>query len=226
MNFFRNKLSSKNYLKILNNNLSKKFILENPGMLIGDKAIYRQIKLVEIIQKTKKIKGDVVEFGIWHGNNLFFMKKIIDFFKLEKKVIGYDNFSGFPNPTKLKKSKKGKYIGKPELIKKLFKFFKLSNVKIINDDILNLDKYKKKFNKISLIYIDCNVYEPVKKILETLNNKISKGGIIAFDEAQNKNNKSEGIAMMEFFNKNKRKYKLIKLDKNYQPDAILIKKIN
>lgn len=224
MNFFRNKLSSKNYLKILNNNLSKKFILENPGMLIGDKAIYRQIKIIEIIQKTKKIKGDVVEFGIWHGNNLFFMKKVIDFFKLKKKVIGYDNFSGFPNPAKLKKSKKGKYIGKPELIKKLLKFFKLSNVKIINDDILNLDKYKKNFNKISFIYIDCNVYEPVKKILETLNSKISRGGIIAFDEAQNKNNKSEGIAMMEFFNKNKSKYKLVKLDKNYQPDTILIKK--
>ena len=224
MNFFRNKLSSKNYLKILNNNLSKKFILENPGMLIGDKAIYRQIKINEIIQKTKKIKGDVVEFGIWHGNNLFFMKKVIDFFKLKKKVIGYDNFSGFPNPAKLKKSKKGKYIGKPELIKKLLKFFKLSNVKIINDDILNLDKYKKNFNKISFIYIDCNVYEPVKKILETLNSKISRGGIIAFDEAQNKNNKSEGIAMMEFFNKNKSKYKLVKLDKNYQPDTILIKK--
>ena len=99
-------------------------------------------------------------------------------------------------------------------------------LKIINDDILNLDKYKKNFNKISFIYIDCNVYEPVKKILETLNSKISKGGIIAFDEAQNNNNKSEGIAMMEFFNKNKRKYKLIKLDKNYQPDAMLIKKIN
>ena len=131
MNFFRNKLSSKNYFKILNNNLSKKFILENPGMLIGDKAIYRQIKIIEIIQKTKKIKGDVVEFGIWHGNNLFFMKKVIDFFKLKKKVIGYDNFSGFPNPAKLKKSKKGKYVGKPELIKKLLKFFKLSNVKII-----------------------------------------------------------------------------------------------
>ena len=195
--------------------MSKKFILENPGMLIGDKAIYRQIKIIEIIQKTKKIKGDVVEFGIWHGNNLFFMKKVIDFFKLKKKVIGYDNFSGFPNPAKLKKSKKWKYIGKPELIKKLLKFFKLSNVKIINDDILNLDKYKKNFNKISFIYIDCNVYEPVKKILETLNSKISRGGIIAFDEALNKNNKSEGIAMMEFYNSNKKSYRLIKLNKNY-----------
>ena len=39
----------------------------------------------------------------------FFMKKIIDFFKLKKKVIGCDNFSGFPN-CKIKKSKKGKYI--------------------------------------------------------------------------------------------------------------------
>ena len=51
----------------------------------------------------------------------------------------------FSKPCKIKKIKKGKYVGKPELIKKLLKFFKLSNVKIINDDILNLDKYKKKF---------------------------------------------------------------------------------
>ena len=36
---------------------------------------------------------------------IFFMKKVIDFL-VKKKVIGYDNFSGFPNPAKLKKSKK------------------------------------------------------------------------------------------------------------------------
>ena len=224
MNFFSNKLSSKDYLKLLKNNFSKKFILENSGMLIGDKALYRQIKILEIIKNTEFVKGDIIEFGIWHGNNLFMVKKIVEFYKLKKRVIGYDNFSGFPNPAKLKKLKKGKYIGKPELINKILKFFKLSNVKIINDDILNLEKHKKIFNKISFVYIDCNVYEPVKKILETLNNKISKGGIIAFDEAQNKNNKSEGIAMMEFYNRNKKSYKLIKLNKNYQPDAILIKK--
>jgi hypothetical protein len=224
MNFFSNKLQSKDYLKILKNNFSKKFILENSGILIGDKALYRQIKILDIIKNTKLVKGDIIEFGIWHGNNLFMIKKIVDFYKIKKKVIGYDNFSGFPNPAKLKKSKKGKYIGKPELINKILKFFKLKNVKIINDDILNLEKYSKKFNKFSFIYIDCNVYEPVKKILDTLNKKISKGGIIAFDEAQNKNNKSEGTAMMEFFKKNRKNYKLFKLDKNYQPDAILIKK--
>ncbi len=224
MNFFGNNLSSKNYLNILKNNFSKKFILQNSGMLIGDKALYRQIKILEIIKKTKKIRGDIIEFGIWNGNNLFFIKKVIDYYKLKKKVIGYDNFSGFPNPAKLKKSKKGKYIGKPELIKKIIKFFNIKNINIINDDIMNLEKHSKQFKKISFIYIDCNVYEPVIKILETFDNKILKGGIIAFDEAQNSQNKDENRAMTEFLSHRKKKYKLIKLKKNYQPDAILIKK--
>lgn len=193
------------------------------GMLVGDKSLYRNIKMIELIENLRNVKGDIIEFGIWNGNNLFFIKKIIDYYKLKKKIIGYDNFSGFPNPGKMKKLKKGKYIGKPELIKKIIKFFSLKNIDIINDDILNLQKYSKKFKKISLIYIDCNVYDPVKKILETLDSKISKGGIIAFDEAQNSKNKDENKAMMEFFNRNKKKYKLIKLKKNYQPDAILIK---
>ena len=89
---------------------------------------------------------------------------------------------------------------------------------------MNLSNYMKIFNKISFIYIDCNVYKVVEKILNETNNKISSGGIIAFDEARNRFNKDEGRAMMKFYNKNKKIYKLIKLNPNYQPDAILIKR--
>ena len=221
---FYNKQSSKNYFKILNNSFSKKFILENYGMLIGNKSMYRFLKLVEILKNTINVKGDIVEFGIWNGNNLFTIKKIVDYFKIKKKIFGFDNFSGFPNPQKLKKNRKGKYIGRPELIKKMISFFKLEKIIIINDDIMNLSKYMKKFKKISLIYIDCNVFSVVNKILEETNSKIPKGGIIAFDEARNKFNKDEGRALMKFYKKNKNKYKLVKLNSNYQPDAILIKK--
>ena len=31
---------------------------------------------------------------------------MIDFLKLKKKIIGYDNFSGFPNPESIKKKLK------------------------------------------------------------------------------------------------------------------------
>lgn len=224
MSFFNKKLNSKNYFKILDNNFSKKFILENFGMLIGDKSLYRLMKLSEILIKTKNVKGDIIEFGIWNGNNLFSIKKMADYNKINKRIYGFDNFSGFPNPQKLKKKIKGKYIGKPQLIKKIISFFKLRNIQIFNDDIMNLSNYMKIFNKISFIYIDCNVYKVVEKILNETNNKISSGGIIAFDEARNRFNKDEGRAMMKFYNKNKKIYKLIKLNPNYQPDAILIKR--
>ena len=224
MSFFKNNLTSKKYFKILKNNFSKRFILENFGMLLGNKSFYRFLKLSEILLKTKNVKGDIIEFGIWNGNNLFTIKKISDYYDLKKKIYGFDNFSGFPNPPKFKKKKTGKYIGKPKLIKKMITFFNLQKIFIVNDDIMNLPKYRKKFNKISFIYIDCNVFKVVDMILNELNHKISKGGVIAFDEARNKYNKDEGKAMMKFYIKNKKNYKLLKLNANYQPDAILIKK--
>ena len=224
MSFFKNNLTSKKYFKILKNNFSKRFILENFGMLLGDKSFYRFLKLSEILQKTKNVKGDIIEFGIWNGNNLFTIKKISDYYDLKKKIYGFDNFSGFPNPPKFKKKKTGKYIGKPKLIKKMIKFFNLQKIFIVNDDIMNLPKYRKKFDKISFIYIDCNVFKVVDMILNELSHKISKGGVIAFDEARNKFNKDEGKAMMKFYMKNKKNYKLLRLNANYQPDAILIKK--
>lgn len=224
MSFFKNNLTSKKYFEILKNNFSKRFILENFGMLLGNKSFYRFLKLSEILQKTKNIKGDIIEFGIWNGNNLFTIKKISDYYDLKKKIYGFDNFSGFPNPPKFKKKKTGKYIGKPKLIKKMIKFFNLQKIFIVNDDIMNLPKYRKKFNKISFIYIDCNVFKVVDMILNELSHKISKGGVIAFDEARNKFNKDEGKAMMKFYMKNKKNYKLLRLNANYQPDAILIKK--
>ena len=224
MSFFNNNLSSKKYFSLLKLKYSKKFFLENYGMFLGNKSFYRQTKINEIIQKTKNIKGDIIEFGIWNGNNLFIIKKFVDYYKMKKKVFGFDNFSGFPNPTKLRKIKKGKYIGRPQLINKIIKFFKLKKIEIINDDIINLDKYNNKFKKLSFVYVDCNIYEVVKKILFKIDSKLSHGGIIAFDEAQHPDQKGEGKALMEFYKKNKKKYKLIKINKKYQPDALLIKK--
>ena len=78
MNFFKNKLTGKKYSKLLKFGFSNKFILENSGLLAGNKAFYRQMKILEIIEKTYKVKGAIIEFGIWNGNNLITIKKILD----------------------------------------------------------------------------------------------------------------------------------------------------
>lgn len=229
MNFYSNRLKAKKYFDILKKypkSFSKKFIIQNFGIFLGDKSFYRILACYELLKQTKKVKGDVVEFGIWNGNNLFAMKKIIDFLKIRKKVIGYDNFKGFPNPASLKnkKSKKnrlGIYAGDQNLINYIIKFYKLRNIKVINDDILNLKKHLKLFSKLSFIYIDCNIYGTTVKILDLLNSKLSIGGIIAFDEGNLSKFSGEGKAITEFYLRNKNKYKKIILKKFYQPDVYL-----
>ncbi len=225
MNFFNNSLTSKKYKSLIKKKKikNKNFIFNNQSMLMGDKSFYRILKLNELIKDLGKVSGDVIEFGIWNGNNLFTIKKLLDFYRQKKKLYGYDNFSGFPNPVgfnKLRKSK-GLYAGDENLIKFIIRFFKFKDIEIINNDILNLELYKKKFKKLSFIYIDCNVFKPVEKILSLLGNKISKNGYIAFDEGLNNKKSGEGKALNEFYKKNKKKFKLIKLKKNYQPDVLL-----
>ena len=222
MNFFNNKLKTKRYLRILKQytkTFSKEFIVKNYGAFIGDKSFYRFLVCFELLNKTKKIRGDVAEFGIWNGNNLFTIKKIIDFLKVKKKVIGYDHFKGMP-----KADNHNYFKGDKKFIKYIIKFYKLKNIKIIDDDIMNLKKHVKSFSKLSFIYIDCDLYKTTAEILKLLNHKLSVGGIIAFDEGNRGDRQSgETKAMNDFFIRNKKKYTKILFKKFYQPDVYLKK---
>ena len=221
-NFYNNKLTAKRYFNIIKNYkkpFSKTFILKNFGLFVGDKSLFKILKCFELIKQIKNIKGDVVEFGVWNGNNLITMKKIFDYFRIKKNIIGYDNFKGMPTP-----DKKKYFVGEIDLINYIKKFFRLGNIKIIKDDIMNLEKHYKDFPKLSMIYIDCDLYKTTSKILETLSNKLNKKGLIVFDEANFNINKGEGKAAREFYKKNKKKFDKIILKKYYQPDLILRKK--
>ena len=221
-NFYNNKLTAKRYFNIVKNYkkpFSKTFILKNFGLFIGDKAFFKILKCFELIKQVKNIKGDVVEFGVWNGNNLITLKKIFDYFKIKKNIIGYDNFKGMTIP-----DKKNYFVGEIDLINYIKKFFRLGNIKIIKDDIMNLEKHYKEFPKLSMIYIDCDLYKTTSKILEILSDKLNKKGLIVFDEANFNINQGEGKAAREFYKKNKKNFDKIILKKYYQPDLILRKK--
>ena len=219
MNFFSNFLKSKRYLNILNlykKTFTKEFVLKNYGLFIGDKSAFKNFKIFEILKETKNIKGDIIEFGVWNGNNLILIKKIIEYLNIKKKIIGFDNFRGMP-----KADENNLFIGDKDLIKYIISFFKFKNIKIIKDDFLNIKRYHKNFNKFSLIYIDCDLYFTTKLILEVCSKNLSIGGLIVFDEGTI--NGGEAKAAKEFYKKNKKYYKKINLKKNYQPDLIFKK---
>jgi|TARA_Y100000590_G_C15432330_1_gene905671 Macrocin-O-methyltransferase (TylF). len=217
MNFYSNKLKAKNYLKLFKN-YKKEFVINNFGSFLGDKSFYRWMVCFELIKKTKKIKGDIVEFGVWNGNNLFTIKKVVDYLNMKKKIIGYDHFKGMPNP-----DKKNNFKGNKNFINKIIKFYNFNNIQIIDDDMMNLKKNLKHFSKLSFIYIDCDIYKTTAEVLKLLNKKLSIGGIIAFDEGNYGIKYGEGKAVYEFYKKNKSKYKKVILKKFYQPDIYLQK---
>ena len=139
MSFFSNSLKAKDYMKILRSykkNFSKEFLIKNYGLFSGDKSIYKNLKIFEILNETKNIKGDIIEFGVWNGNNLLFIKKVIEYLKIKKKVIGYDSFKGMPKP-----DEKNSFIGDLNLLKYIIKFFKFKNVKIIKNTIIHLKNF-------------------------------------------------------------------------------------
>ena len=75
----------------------------------------------------------------------------------------------------------------------------------------------------SMVIIDVDLYEPTIKILNSLKNNIQKNGLIVFDEGNSKLMPGEGIALKEFLNENKRRFKLEKISFSRQPDIILKK---
>tara|TARA_B110000196_G_C21102748_1_gene643530 strand:- start:91 stop:780 length:690 start_codon:yes stop_codon:yes gene_type:complete len=221
----------KKILSIINkDNYSKFDLITNYGLFSGTTNLYKTLKLVELINSIKDVKGDIIEFGTHKGNTGFLIAKILKLKNIKKNVYIFDSFKGlqdFDLKDDLKKNiYQNKYKGNLNRIIKLKKFFQLSNLKIINEDALKIsDNF---FNKkiYSLIYFDMDLYIPTINILNNLNIKknLSKFSKIVFDQGNSKLWKGEKKAMNEFYKKNIKFFsKKIISKTSYHPDVVLIK---
>ena len=222
-------LKKEKYLKILK--LKKKFkfsdfeLITNYGLFSGDTNLFKTLTIFDIINKTSKIKGDIIELGIHKGNTSLLIKKILSIFKIKKKLYLLDHFKGLihynKEDTTVSRKFKGQYVGKEFQIKTFFNFFNFKNIHIINKDATTLEAGFFKNKKFSLAYFDMDLYEPTFRALEAIDKNIAVGGFIVFDEGHKKL-WSERFAIREFLKSNN-KYKKIYIDKNRQPDVILKK---
>ena len=67
------------------------------------------------------------------------------------------------------------------------------------DASIELEKYldREKHTIIALAYFDFDLYEPTKKCLELIKDRITKGTIIGFDELNDPDSPGETLALME-----------------------------
>ncbi len=146
---------------------------------------------IEDIIKNK-IKGDLIECGVWRGGATIFMRLILKKYGINDKIVFVaDSFEGLPAPnTKEFPADEGSRFHKMpvtnvtlEEVKHNFKLYDVldDNVKFLKgwfkDTLPNTS-----IEKLSLLRLDGDMYESTWQILENLYDKVSIGGFVIVDD--------------------------------------------
>jgi hypothetical protein len=209
--------------------LKMKFIYEN--LYYQSCTTDRLSKLIaqlKIFEDTKAVYGDIIEFGVFKGNSLSRLIIFKEIFSKKKKIYAFDQFGEFKVPKLIlredkkklkiflkesgKQSVSLKYLKKNLIQRKLYK-----KVQLIKGNIfLTLDKFlKKNLNKkFSFINLDVDLYHITYFILKKIWPRVTKGGIVLFDDYKSFPGATKAINL--FLKENKNAYfKKVKYSRNF-----------
>ncbi len=170
-----------------------------PYSLVGSAGLSQTYNLVARVIKDN-LKGDLVECGVAQGGCSALMAlRAFENNENGRKIWLFDSFEGLPEPgagdflkgiksagSFIRPLKKGSCLGTYTEVEKLFfSKFKINkkNVRMIKGWFQNtLPEYKNKIDKISLLRIDADWYEPTKCCLDNLYDNVIDKGFIVIDD--------------------------------------------
>lgn len=211
------------------------FDYENGFYLTSD--VYRLGNIMahyELYKKIVELPGDVIELGVFKGSSLIQFCTFRELLENEnsRRIVGFDMFGPFPQVNAVKSDAKfvsswndqfhDEFLSKEELYKSL-EHKKIHNVQLIAGNILNtVEDYlsKNQHTKIALLHIDTDVYEPAKKGLELLFDRVVKDGIVIFDDYATI--EGETLAIDEFLKG--KEYTIKKFSFSHTKPSYIIKK--
>lgn len=200
-------------------------ILQNLGLFINRQALTRMLFMHELYQKQLNVHGVIMEFGTLWGQNLALFESfrgIYEPYNHNRKIIGFDTFSGFPSVHE----KDGKSeVATPgqfsvtenyetylqEILSCHEKESPISHIQkfelVKGNASETLEQYLTDHPEtiVSLAYFDFDIYEPTKKCLQLIKNHITKGAVIGFDELNVHDFPGETTAFKEVFGLNNHK---------------------
>ena len=176
----------------------------------------RFLAMYEIFKLVMPVKGSVVECGVFRGFGLMSWAKlsaILEPENLTRRIYGFDTFDGFPSLASQDTNQHTQtHVGdlRASSYDELLRLIELHNqdrflghiekVSLIKGDITKtapafLNEHPHLL--VSLLFIDCDLYEPTKVALETFLPRMPKGAVLAFDELDNPQWPGETLAMLE-----------------------------
>ncbi|WP_439616272.1 TylF/MycF/NovP-related O-methyltransferase [Shinella sp.] len=140
--------------------------------------------LVHIFQclryaKCRRLKGVVVEFGMFKGGTTLLIHNFIKELDADWKVYGFDTFNGFPDRRNVLDM-----YAHPDCVfpdqRMVERAFESLNVEIVAGDVV--DTVQNLANQdIILAFVDTDNYTSATKILDVITDRVVVGGSIVFD---------------------------------------------
>lgn len=175
----------------------------------------RFLALYELFKLALPVKGSVVECGVFRGFGLMSWAKlsaILEPENLTRRIYGFDTFEGFPSlaledqnintQTHVGDLRANSYDELTQLIKIYDndRFLgHIPKVNLVKGDICHsAPKFVAEHPHllVSLLFIDCDLFEPTRAALEAFIPRMPRGAILAFDELDNPQWPGETMAML------------------------------
>lgn len=193
--------------------------LENFPKYVRRVPLKRFLAMYEIFKRILSVKGSIVECGVFRGFGLMSWAKlsaILEPENLTRRVYGFDTFGGFPSlsihdssaiPASRNQVGDLSANSHQELLDLIAEYDQdrylghIPKVELVKGDICStippfLEAHPHLV--ISLLYLDCDLYEPTLAALKAFVPKMPRGAIVAFDELDNPKWPGETQAMHEF----------------------------
>ena len=172
----------------------------------------------ELYKRIINVPGEIVELGVFKGSSFIqwgTFRELLEN-KNSRKIIGFDVFGNFPEGAlqgdaqfieEWNEETGNSFLTKEDL-EVVLSEKSITNYELVKGNILETIPQYLKSNphlRISMLHVDCDVYEPSKIGLEMLFDRVVRGGIIAFDDYGII--EGETLAVDEFFS-DKTEYKM------------------
>lgn len=192
-------------------------ILANLHLFQERIAIGQTLFLAEMYEKIVGVPGSVAEFGVRWGRNLAAFTSLRSVFEpnnMSRRIVGFDTFTGFPGVSDedggASAVTQGGYSVSERWEDRLHALLaahqklayrpNFDRFALVKGDVVEtLPKFllDNPHSIFSLVYLDLDLYAPTKFVLETLWDRVPKGGIVGFDEVNLAGFPGETIALLE-----------------------------
>ena len=178
--------------------------LENFPKYVRRQHLKRFLAMYEVFKIVLPIKGSVVECGVFRGFGLMTWAKlstILEPENLTRRIYGFDTFRGFPQVTEkdqntLAPAASGDLRAESyEELSQLIQQYDhdrflghIPKVELVKGDLTKtIPEFLKSHPHlvVSLLFLDCDLYEPTKAAIEAFLPRMPKGAVLAFDELDN-----------------------------------------